>query len=240
MAETLVITKNFQNFGGGRFEELPPILTARELILEYESVNMPDTWGFLGRAYQVLPYASGNVINEVVELRPKHRNLIRWRDEPKIYYLTVRLVRYVKEGTMRVYESTPLARLTEIFSPFKPHTLFSMGTVVTNGTTYWRRLGATPAGGYVEVTIPPAFVEGRYDLWLYGRDAPNVNSRLVTSVSGFIIDTLELDAPVLAGFEHRAVEGFTFRAGMVLRINITTTGSDNGTLSLFKLIPTYP
>lgn len=237
MTRTQIFESIIQNRGGDSWIVIPPVCTAPAILAEYESIDIPESWDFLGRIFKFVKEGDDLVIDQAVDLWPNRLNLATWRREHDSYFCQVRLVPYIKEGTLRLFEVTPNQRTTKTWAVGGESASVNIAVYPFDGVNYWGQADSNSSPTYLEFTLSEDWVIGKYNLVIAGRDAPNVNAELQFSVSGVIVGRHQLDSPSLVSFETQVLTGFTFRPGMVLRIDITTQGADKGLLKFVRLNP---
>ena len=98
----------FSRDDGDKWLELSVIYSQPSIIIQYESSLIPQTWEFVGSAFQVIQVPDiGFCLNQEVRIRPLKPQLIRWRDVSQQYLIWLRLVPYVREGSLMIWELQP-------------------------------------------------------------------------------------------------------------------------------------
>lgn len=87
---------------GDRWLLIGDAIQQRFLSIKYESALIPETWDYLGAAYQLRQIGGDWTICDRVNLRPGRANLVQWKNSTPPYRVELRLVKYLRAGVMVV------------------------------------------------------------------------------------------------------------------------------------------
>ena len=103
---SLAFSRDIQDGEGDFYLEIPSLFVNRNIIVSYS--ELPQTWEYFGRIFKIQDFTRiGKVIVNEAVLRPNYPNFLEWADTSG-YRIAFRLVKYIKQGKLDIFQSTPL------------------------------------------------------------------------------------------------------------------------------------